>query len=111
MNEPQVSVSASDAVGLRRRQPYNEALPSTMRWAAKLPAEVRPMALLKKYPRIANMLARSWTNAADCDTCLEDLLTDRRGHRRGFPVDVLEDLLTLENYYHGHYPQLPAREH
>jgi len=78
---------------------------------ATLPAEVRPIALLKRYPRIVNVIARSWTNAADCDTYFQDLLTDRRGRRRGFPVDVLEDLLALEDYYHGHYPQVPAQHH
>jgi hypothetical protein len=38
---------------------------------------------------------------------MEDLIVDRRGNRSGFPVEVLENLLTLRDYYLGRYPQLP----
>jgi len=69
------------------------------------------MSLLKQYPRIANSIARSWANGAECESYIEDLLTDRRGHRTGFPVDVLEDILTLDEYCHGRYPQAPSVWH
>ena len=72
-----------------------------------MPAEVRPLALLRAFPRIANILARTWNDAAEFQTSLEDLLIDRRGNRSGFPVEVLEDLLTLRDYYQGRYPHLP----
>ena len=63
MNDSTLSVSTGDPIGLRRRQPCNEPLPATIRWTVKLPAEVQPIALLRKFPRIANSIARSWTNA------------------------------------------------
>jgi hypothetical protein len=100
-------ISSARARALRRRQPYNEPLPSTMRWMAMLPSEVRPLALLKQYPRIANLLARTWNDPAQCQEYFDDLLRDRRGHRAGFPLDVLEDLLALRDYYLGRYPQQP----
>ncbi len=97
-----------DQTILRRRQPYNELLPATVRWTTQLPAEVQPLALVRSYPRIANMIARSWSDNSDFELCIEDLLTDRRGNRRGFPVDVLQDLFKLRDYYHGRYPLTPS---
>lgn len=110
MKETRAEPSGRDANGLRRRQPYNEPLPSTMRWAAALPSELRPFALLRKYPRIANLLARDWSDPAECQRYFDNLLNDRRGRRMGFPVEVLEDLLTLRDYYQGRNPYWPALE-
>ena len=81
MKETRAEPSGRDANGLRRRQPYNEPLPSTMRWAAALPRELRPFALLRRYPRIANLLARDWNDLAECQRYFDELLEDRRGRR------------------------------
>ena len=93
-----------DYRGLRRRQPLDDALPATIGWIANLPDEVRPLALLRQFPRIANVVARAWNDAAEIQAVLEDLLIDRRGGRRGFPLDVTEELLVLRDYYQGRYP-------
>ena len=93
-----------DYRGLRRRQPLDDALPVTIRWVAKLPAEVRPAAMLKQFPRIANVIARAWTDAAEIQAVVDDLLVDRRGGRQGFPLEVTEELLVLRDYYQGRYP-------
>jgi hypothetical protein len=69
-----------------------------------LPAEVRPVALLRQFPRIANVVARAWNDAAEIQAVLDDLLIDRRGGRQGFPLDVTEELLVLRDYYQGRYP-------
>jgi len=108
MNRNEPFIAPRDPATLRRRQPYNEALPATLGWVASLPAEVRPLALLVEFPRIANILARAWNDAADFQGQMEDLLVDRRGSRSGFPLEVLEDLLTLRDYYLGRYPHLPS---
>jgi hypothetical protein len=107
MNPNETLGAPRDPKNLRRRQPLNEPLPATIRWVAKLPDEVRPIELLKTFPRIANVLARVWTHPAECQGYMEDLMVDRRGNRSGFPVEVLENLLTLRDYYLGRYPQLP----
>ena len=93
-----------DFRGLRRRQPLDDALPVTIRWIAMLPAEVRPVALLRQFPRIANVVARAWNDAAEIQAVLDDLLIDRRGGRQGFPLEVTEELLVLRDYYQGRYP-------
>ena len=93
-----------DFRGLRHRQPLDDALPVTIRWVARLPAEVRPVALLRQFPRIANVVARAWNDPAEIQAVLDDLLVDRRGGRQGFPLEVTEELLVLRDYYQGRYP-------
>jgi hypothetical protein len=108
MRENKISIANQGAPGLRKRHPYNEPLPFTMRWAATLPIECRPIALLRKYPRIANLLARDWNDPLECQRYLDELLIDRRGGRRGFPADVHGDLLALRDFYRDRHINLPT---
>jgi hypothetical protein len=64
-----------------------------------LPVDVRPKALAASYPRIVNMLARLSPSAAPFTEYLNELLVDRRGGRKGFSLEVLEELHTLREYY------------
>jgi hypothetical protein len=83
---------------LRKAAPVESLLPLTVRWAAQLPEAVRPYALMRQYPRVANLLAAAATTRASLNGCLADLLIDRRGGRRGFPEEVAQDLLRLRTY-------------
>ena len=91
----------------RRPQPLNQQLPSTAKWAASLPLEVQPRALLKTLPRIANAVARLWHDKIGLQLYLDDLLVDRRGARRGFPPEIHNELLVLREYCEGGYPGGP----
>jgi hypothetical protein len=80
----------------------------TAQWAETLPSNVQPRALMREYPRIANMVALLWTEPTRTafDDYMESLLVDRRGNRKGFPAAVASDLLMLrqafdERYRHG----------
>ena len=96
---------AEDAMVHRRRQaPAGEPLPITFRWMAKLPRSVRPLALLRQYPRIANMMAGMWPDPPSFRAYLHDLLTDRRGKRKGFPQEIAQELLALRIYYEETHP-------
>ena len=94
----------SDATYARYRKanPVNEPLPVTFRWIARLPAGVRPLTLLREFPRIANALALEWRDPELFRTRLYDLLVDKRGNRRGFPADVQAELLALRAYFDVH---------
>ena len=59
----------------------------------------RPMALAATFPRIVNRLAKLWRAPLQVDRCFEELLTDSRGNRQGFPLGVLMELSTLRDYY------------
>ena len=92
---------------LRRSRTLNVALPATVRWVGGLPPAIRPLALLRRFPRIANELARAWPDAPSVAVSMDALLLDRRGGRRGFPVDVQSDLLVLRDFIEGRYPASP----
>lgn len=84
-----------DVRNRRWRQPLDQQLPATARWASGLPMEMRPVALLQQFPRVANGLARAWTDKTAVRDYLDELLIDRRGGRRGFPPEVHHELLVL----------------
>ena len=68
-------------------------------WLASLDASVWPIALVDVFPRIVNRMAKLWRMPREMDRYFEDLLTDTRGHRQGFPLDILMELSTLKDYY------------
>lgn len=84
-----------------RRAPRHtdEALTGTARvWLRALPGALRPRRLCVAFPRVANRLAWSWHDPAERRAVLEDLLTDRRGNRRGFPRPVALELQRLHDF-------------
>jgi hypothetical protein len=93
-----------DWIGRRKAQPANVLLPSTRRWVNSLPLEYRPQVLLIRFGRIANLLAANWDNPSDCTAYMSSLLHDRRGHRKGFPPEVLQDIYDLRVYYARLHP-------
>lgn len=98
---------AHEAMVRRRRQsPVGEPLPITFRWIAKLPRSVQPLALLRQYPRIANMMAGTWPDPPSYRAYLHDLLTDRRGSRKGFPPEIVQELLALRVHYEDLHPAM-----
>jgi len=98
---------ADEAMARRRRQvPAGEPLPIPFRWIAKLPRSVQPLALLRQFPRIANMMAGMWADPPSYRAYLHDLLTDRRGKRKGFPPDIVQELLALQVHYENLHPAM-----
>jgi hypothetical protein len=102
------SLPERDPRSVRRASQLNLPLPTSQRWVALLPDEVKPRALLQQFPRIANKLARLWGDKKSVETYLNQLLIDRRGHRQGFPPDVQNELLNLRDYIEGRYSSLAA---
>ena len=88
-----------DYTPLRREAQVNTPLPATLQWAASLPPNVHPTALLRQYARIANVVAANWRNPSAFNDYMESLLTDKRGKRRGFPPSILMELLALQRWH------------
>jgi hypothetical protein len=85
-----------------RRAPRlcDEALTGTARvWLRRLPTGRRPLRLCERFPRVANRIAWCWHDTALAGQVLEDLLTDRRGGRAGFPKPVVAELRRLREYH------------
>ena len=88
----------------RTQQNDNVLLNTTLTWLARLPKDVRPMMLGRRYPRIANNIADIWRRVARCEEYLDTLVVDRRGNRTGFPLDVAKELNTLKGFYAKLHP-------
>lgn len=84
---------------LRKAAPVNRPLFGTLTWVASLPPDVKPIALVRDYARIANLVAAAWGDQKSFAGYMESLLTDQRGNRRGFPPDVLSELVALYRYH------------
>jgi hypothetical protein len=100
---PVTQDSSLDWSLLRKGKPVNYMLPMSIEWLRSLPEDVRPMALVTQYPRIANSLALEWNRPAACRAYFVDLFVDHRGTRKGFPADVHRDLKTLRDHYYGQH--------
>ena len=99
-----ISDEESRCAGRRKAQPANVILVATRRWLDSLPIEYRPNALAGQFPRLANLIAANWDNPGDCTAFISSLLVDQRGGRRGFPGEVLQDILNLRVYYARLHP-------
>lgn len=97
----------------RRTPAVTETLrDTTAEWLAELPEAVRPRQLALRYARLANRLCDLWKDAAKCERLLDELMTDRRGGRKGFPLQVASELATLRDYYFRlHHAGKSAWEH
>jgi len=95
-----------EMVRRRRLAPINEPLPTTFKWLARLPRIVRPLALLRRYPRIANNMAGAWGDPKAFRAYLDDLLIDRRGNRQGFAPEIQRELVLLRFHYEEEHPVL-----
>jgi hypothetical protein len=66
---------------------------------ASIEPTMRPKQLAASFPRIVNRMAGLWRSPRQMDRYFEDLLTDTRGNRQGFPLGILMELTTLKDYY------------
>jgi hypothetical protein len=67
-------------------------------WMLGLPSNARPKALCELYPRIANHLADIWDNPRDTQLVLMRLLADERGKRKGFSLQIEQEIGRLAAY-------------
>jgi hypothetical protein len=103
-DEPIGAEPSFDFTRQRRASPVASLLLNTQKWFDTLPRRVQPHALCKLYPRIANLIAAMWADTEALKAYFDELLVDRRRGRRGFPVDVFNDLRVLREYQAAFYP-------
>jgi hypothetical protein len=103
-----VSLPEVDWSHRRKAVPLNIILPSTSVWAEDLLPQVRPLALMRTFPRIANLLASSWKDPKAFHKCIESLLVDRRGGRQGFSPEIRQELFRLRTAYRFLGPERTA---
>ena len=99
------SAESRDWVKLRKAKPAEQLLPMSKKLLDDLPDEVFPNALATHYARIVNLIALQWNDRSSGDSYFNELLTDQRGGRQGFPAPVKRDLVRLRTYWHLFGPQ------
>jgi len=86
----------------RRHQPEKDDLELSgagQAWLASIEESARPKELAALFPRIVNRMAKLWRTPREMDPYFEELLTDTRGKRKGFPLNILMELSTLKDFY------------
>ena len=98
---PAVGTTQIDWSRKRRQQRREDHVlaGSTYAWLKTLPYAVRPVELCLRYPRVGNRLALCWSDPAQTERLLDDLMIDRRGNRKGFPPSVAEELVYLRRFH------------
>ena len=96
--KPVSTKTAEDWVRLRKAEPLERLVPTSVTWLADLPADVRPVGLAAIYPRIVNLIAQEWQDHEACCAYLDELLAGRRTGRRGFPINVRWEIWTLRRF-------------
>ena len=71
----------------------------TAQWLSELPAHVRPNEMASRFPHIANRIQSLWSKPQECRAYFDELMLDRRGDRKGFPVKVAVQLAALRSHY------------
>ena len=67
-------------------------------WFDSLPQGVRPHNLAERYPRICNRIVERWRYPDLMIRFFDNLLTDRRGGRRGFPMTIAVEIAGLKKH-------------
>ena len=93
-------IVTADVARLRKTNPVNVILPLSRKWLDGLPADVRPVRLAEKYPRLVNLIALEWSDRDALAKLMSELLTDHRGNRKGFAVEILRELNALRAFYY-----------
>lgn len=99
---PAPSGAPDDPWARRRKPPRDEDKSLTSdahRWLHRIPSGLHPKRLARQYPRIANRLAAVWGDVIATEALFEDLLTDRRGGRRGFAPPIVGELERLRHLH------------
>ncbi len=85
-----------DAKGNWLRRPPQPLTIASHQVAIALGKEGEPIpGLARRFPHVLNRISANWEDPPATAELIDDLLVDRRGGRRGFPADVLAELLTI----------------
>ena len=91
--------TTSAYAGLHKSNRLYGLLPLSLEWLDALPPQVRPIRLIKQYPRLVNLVALEWNHWPVAGTLLTDLLNADCGGQDGFPAAVSRELRALLDHY------------
>lgn len=88
--------------------PTEDLLPETEQFLRSLPGLAYPQQLVKLFPRIANHVAELHQKPEELRLYFDHLAHDHRGDRKGFPFDVMMDILALRDRLVPEAPDTPS---
>lgn len=71
----------------------------SLRMLESLPIHLRMLHVRRDYPHVLNRIAADWPDPHRFARLLRSLLTDERGNRQGFPIEVMMELVDLRSHY------------
>jgi len=71
-----------------------------VRWLQSMPVTVRPLITAKRHPHIVNKFAILWGDDEAVNAYFHELLISSRPGRRGFAIEVLDELVDLQRAVH-----------
>jgi hypothetical protein len=96
---PQARPAAvSEATDPRSLLPPVPLTPQARGWIRDLPLKVRPGLTARRHPHVVNRLVAAWGDPALAQACFGDLLLADRVGRKGFSLEVLDEMVTLQRY-------------
>lgn len=76
-------------------EPTEALLPETEQFLRSLPGLAYPQQLVNLFPRIANRVAALRQQPDELRVYFDHLENDHRGGRKGFPFDVMLEIMAL----------------
>ena len=70
-----------------------------MRWLQSLPVPLRPVITARRHPHIIKCVALAWGDHHAVADYFDSLLISSRLDRRGFAVEVLDELVDLQQAF------------
>jgi hypothetical protein len=67
-----------------------------VRWLQSMPVTVRPLITANRHPHIVNKFAILWGDDDAVNAYFDELLISSRPGRRGFAIEVLDELVDLQ---------------
>jgi hypothetical protein len=96
-------VSATSRPGVPDFQNSESQMPTAerltgygVRWMQSMPVTVRPLITANRHPHIVNKFAILWGDDAAVIAYFDELLISSRPGRRGFAIEVLDELVDLQ---------------
>jgi hypothetical protein len=69
--------------------------PDTLAWMRQLPKDLMPVFTATAFPRVLNRIAGAWYSHDELEVIWEDIFQNNRRNRRGFPLNVRNELNAL----------------
>lgn len=91
-------------------EPTETLLPETEQFLRSIPGLAYPQQVVTRFPRIANRVAALRLQPDELRVYFDQLEHDHRGGRKGFPFDVMVEIMALRESLLPDTPPTPSED-